>query len=77
MSRLVDAGKEYDNTPVFHTSIFQFDSEWVAIINSEFPLSITIVLSQYLLDSSLGIVIPFFRESWAAKLKSTYKVMTV
>jgi hypothetical protein len=43
MSGLVDAGEEYNNPPVFHTSIFQFGSEWIAIINS---MNITIVLSQ-------------------------------
>ncbi len=76
MSGLVDAWEKYDTPPVFHTSIFQFGSEWTVIMNSEFPQSITILLSQYLLDSSLGIVIPSVNKSWVAKLMSNNKAMT-
>jgi hypothetical protein len=59
MSGLVDAGEKYDNPPVFQTSIFQFGTEWIVIINSEFPKRVTTVSQD---DSCLGVVIPSFNK---------------
>ena len=73
MSGLVDAGEKYDNPPVFQTSIFQFGTEWIVIINSEFPKRVTTVSKD---DSCLGVVIPSFNKSWVAKLMSNNEVMT-
>ena len=73
MSGMVDAGEKYDNPPVFQTSIFQFGTEWIVIINSEFPKRVTTVSQD---DSCLGVVIPSFNKSWVAKLKSNNELKT-
>ncbi len=67
MPGLVDAGEKYDNPPVFQTLIFQFGTEWIVIINSEFLKRVTTVSHD---DSCLGLVIPSFNKSWVAKLMS-------
>jgi hypothetical protein len=46
MSGLVDAG-ENDKTPsVLHASVFRFVSDKFGTINSKFPFSTTVVVSQ-------------------------------
>ena len=73
MSGLVNAGGKYDNPPVFQTSIIQFGTEWIVIINSEFPKRVTTVSQD---DSCLGVVIPSFNKSWIAKLMSNNELKT-
>ena len=73
MSGLVDAGEKYDNPPVFQTSIIQFGTEWIVIINSEFPKRVTTVSQD---DSCLGVEIPSFNKSWIAKLMSNNELKT-
>jgi hypothetical protein len=73
MSGLVDAGEKYDNPPVFQTSIIQFGTEWIVIINSEFPKRVTTVSQD---DSCLGVVIPSLNKSWIAKLMSNNELKT-
>ena len=52
MAALVNAGKII----VFHALIFQSVSEWFVIVKTKNPImSIAIVVSQYLLGTSLGI----------------------
>ena len=60
MSGMVDAGEKYDNPPVFQTSIIQFGTEWIVIINSEFPKRVTTVSQD---DSSvLGCSNPLLQQ---------------
>ena len=73
MSGLVDAGEKYDNPPVFQTSIFQFGTEWIVIIISEFPKRITTVSQA---DSCLDVGIHSFNTSWVAKLMSNNEFKT-